>query len=179
MNERRRLGTLLLAASGVVIGHAVTYAVLGVALGKTHNYLGNVAQILLPAGLGAAALLTLRVARKVNLNRRELKFGHLAAIQVGLFLSQELAEAAVSSGGIGHLMPSVIMVGIASQLFVAVALYWAIDGAARAVARLAGAAALFRPNVVSAQLHWSVATIAGRLVHGDVKSRGPPSLFGI
>jgi len=179
MNERRRLATLLLAASGVVIGHAITYAVLGVALGKTHNYLGSIAQILLPAGLGAAALLTLRVARKVNLSRRELKFGHLAAIQVGLFLGQELAEAATSSGGIGHLMSSVIIVGTASQLLVAAAMYWAIDGAARAVANLAGTVALFRPGVISGQLHWSVETIAGRLVHDDVKSRGPPSLFGI
>ena len=179
MNERHRLATLLLGASGVVIGHAVTYEVLGVTLGTSHSYLGRIAQILLPAGLGAAALLTLSVARKVNLSRRELNFGHLAAIQIVLFLGQELTEAVLSSGGIGKLLPSVILVGIACQLLVAAALYWACGGAARAVARLAANAVVYRPLANSHQLRWSVEAITGRLAYGDIKSRGPPSRFGI
>ncbi len=114
---------LILAAAGVLAGHRLAYWTAphtheaGVAAHHGHDYLAYLAAVLVPL----AAVVLARVAWLEHRHRQRLvSFRALVALQVGLFLVQELVERAALGVNVADLfLERVLWVGVGAQLLVA------------------------------------------------------------
>jgi hypothetical protein len=133
------LATLALAALGVASGHVVTYFVLvpsatarDVLLARTgHGYFAGFAQAALVIGAIGAAVVVLGVVGGGSAAGRPA-FGLLARLQVVAFVGMEVAERVVSRAGFHDLFTAELVVGVALQVAVAVALAWLVARLCRA-----------------------------------------------
>ena len=130
--ERRRLAKLVVAAFGTVVAHVLGYQLGGSAAGAMHAYLGTLWWWLAPAGLLAAGVLAVRVARRAELTA--VGWSELAALQVGLFAVQEVAERLVDGVPLHDLASPTVLAALLAQLLVAAALVQLIAAAGRTLA---------------------------------------------
>lgn len=176
MSERRRLAVVLLAASGALIGHAIAYAMAGVALGARHAYLESLGEIVMPLGFAAAALLTVRSARASGLVDSSLKVRHLAATQMALFGAQEVFEA-TATGSLGRLDLTTFALGLAVQIPVAWALAKLVEFGASALRAFLAPPQAAR-SATRAHTPSAGSVVIGHSIDSWLSRRGPPVASG-
>ena len=177
----RRISLIVVAALGVFVAHQAAYGLsefLTPGVGTPdHGYLAIAVQLVVPAGVCALILLVLRAARK-SLDLGGLTILTLTVAQIGLFLTQETIEAALSGGTSGLITNPAVWIGIAIQPLIAAAILGAVRLGASAVRRLHApttrpptrrAPSVFPPG----ELADTFITVCNRL---GPRRRGPPVL---
>ncbi len=127
---------LLAAASGVLLGHAVVYALPhtdGHAHDAVHGYLHLLAPLLAPFALVAIVRLTAAEARRPG----RLRLPGLLALQATLFLVQEAGERlAIGSSLLGLVADPALWAGLGVQAVVAAALSLTVRVGGRVLRRI-------------------------------------------
>ena len=118
----RWISLILVAALGTLIAHQAAYGLSAFATpaagAPDHGYLAIAAQLVVPAGIGAFMLVVLRAARQ-RLDLTGITVLTLTLVQIGLFLTQETIEWAVSGGGSGLIGNPAVWIGVAIQPLIA------------------------------------------------------------
>jgi len=129
----RGFAVALLAVAGALTGHWTGTTLADPSGLVDHGYLGPVGIVLTPAAIAASAWLTLRGARRVGL--ADLSVSHLIALQVAVFVAQELVELAGAGLPLTQFLTEpAILLGLAAQLPVAFVIRFAVRLAAALVA---------------------------------------------
>lgn len=187
--ELRGLPVLGFAVAGLVLGHALSYVIAmpdphhrDLLLQRTgHDYLPVFGQAALMLFLAAIAMVVFRASRR-GAGRAEgfaPLAGRLALVQVGAFMVQEVAERLLSGSGLHDLgQGHVLVVGVATQIAVAVAgavlLRWLARASERLGEVLGSAIALPRP-VPAFALPISADLASARVEIASHGQRAPPS----
>lgn len=169
---------LILAAAGVLAGHRLAYWTApntheaGVAAHHGDDYLAYLAAVLVPL----AAVVLARVAWLEHRHRQRLvSFRALVALQVGLFLVQELVERAALGVNVADLfVERVLWVGVGAQLLVAGFVLGMARATPQAIPRLLGLASRVRPATYLARRSASARPAAKPALFSPVTRRGPP-----
>lgn len=191
-NRFRGLPVAGFAVAGLVLGHALSYAIAvpdpyhrDLLLQRTgHDYLpvfGQVALMLFLAGVAAVVFGANRRRAEATTSQRFAPLAtRLALVQVGAFIVQEVAERLFSGSGLhalGH--GHVVIVGVAAQIAVALAGAALLRWLARASDRLGealGSSAFSLPRAVPAFALPVLPDIAsGRVEVVSPGQRAPPS----
>lgn len=138
---------LLVAAAGVLVGHAAAYAIPhdgGHAHDAVHGYLHLLAPLLAPLALMAMLRLTAAEARRCG----SLRLGGLVGLQMGLFGTMETLERLASGAPFADLLTSpALWIGLAAQVVVASLVAGGVRLTGRAVRQLR------RPRTVGVAPH--------------------------
>ena len=147
MADQRRLALGILALAGVLISHAVGYWIAELDTADRaqtvvdHGYLAVVPWFLGPAALVAIGWLAVKSARAAGPGA-DLRWTHLAGLQLVLLAVQETGERVVAGeGAMAVLGEPAVAWSLGCSLLVAALLTWLVRSAAKAVARWARAAA--------------------------------------
>ena len=177
----RRISLILVAALGTLIAHQAAYGLSAFATpaagAPDHGYLAIAAQLVVPAGIGAFMLVVLRAARQ-RLDLTDITVLTLTLVQIGLFLTQETIEWAVSGGGSGLIGNPAIWIGVAIQPLIAAAILGAVRLGVTVVRQLRTATSRrptrrTLPEILPVELADLCITVRNRL--GPCR-RGPPVL---
>lgn len=172
----------MLATAGVAVGHIVGYGVAHpgsaareAALGG-HAYLPAAASVLIPLGVASALVWAVRTSRQLGLRGR-IRFGHLAAAQVGVFLSQEVLERAASGIPVSDVLTERgVWFGLLAQGLVAWLSTRAVDGVRRAARFVRTGARLVSGTPRPALTFVPVPVLRSSPVVVAVGSRAPPAV---
>jgi hypothetical protein len=176
----RRISLILVAALGTLIAHQAAYGLSAFATpaagAPDHGYLAIAAQLVVPAGVGALMLVVLRAARQ-RLDLTGITILTLTLVQIGLFLTQETIEWAVS-GGSGLIGNPAVWIGVAIQPLIAAAILGAVRLGVTVVRQLRTATSRrptrrTLPEILPVELADLCITVRNRL--GPCR-RGPPVL---
>jgi hypothetical protein len=178
------------AVAGVLLGHALSYAIAlpdphhrDLVLRQTgHAYLQPLGQAALIAFLAGVATVLVRACSRRRGDTPErfgVLAGTLAAIQLVAFLGQEVAERVVSGSpleGLAH--DHVLAIGLAMQLLLALVgaalLRWLARTSANIADGLMGRPALAPPSDVPS-VGWRVDRPARRIIRSPRSERAPPA----
>lgn len=176
--RRSRLWVLLLVPGGLGAGHAIGYgaaAAVGALPVTTggHSYVGALLRLAIPFSL---AVLGRALHAGMRSELPPVRAGHLASLQLGLYLLIEVAEHAAAGVAVLEALtqPSTLL-GALAQVLVAWALCAAVRAATRAGCRIAHRRPTPRMRVTPPTLIDRLSAVR-RVALCSISERGPPAL---
>ena len=152
--HRQRLAFLTIVVSAAVLtGHALGYQVAGLTTDSPHGYMGPVSSLVVPLGLAAIVLLGRSRGWANPAGGPPVRWHLLVAAQMGLYLTQELAETIqVDPRAVPHLLTNrSVLAGLVAQPLVA----WLVVLALRTTQRIGSRLSPARPPLSLRNDSWS------------------------